>query len=247
MSISSRPADVGGFTLVELVIIILIIGVLTTVAMQKLSVTVSTAQTEQTKAELDQLAYAIAGNPNLYQSGARANFGYVGDVGAFPPNLDALVRNPGTYTTWHGPYIDSGSSGSDYKKDAWKTNYTYADTLIRSTGSGSNIDKLVSSTRAELLSDSVAGFVVDAGGTSPGNSYKDSIWVQLIYPDGAGGLKTDSLHPAPNGWFQFTGVPVGNHTLRVIHRPSTDTMSLPVTVYPRSRAKVEVVFSANLW
>ncbi len=247
MSMRLHIRSSAGFTLIEAAVVIVIVGILAAVAMQKLSVSVVTSQYERTKTQLDALAIAIAGDPKLYERGTRTDFGYVGDIGAFPPNLDALVQNPGGYTTWNGPYIERGGSSTTYKSDAWNVAIVFTDTLLRSTGSGSNIDKLIASSKAALTSDTVAGYIVDANHTSPGSMYKDSLWVQLSYPNGLGGMKVDSLHPAGNGWFQFTGVPVGSHTLKVVYRPATDTITTPVTVYPKSRTKVEILFPAELW
>jgi len=160
--------DKRGFTLIELVIVIILVGILATIATRKMSVSIETAQYEQTKKELDQLARAIVGNPEVFVNGARADFGYVGDVGALPPNLDALVQNPGGYATWDGPYMATGFESDGFKKDAWDVNYVYTDTLIRSTGSGSNIDKLFANSSADLLNNVVEGVVVDAGNAMPG-------------------------------------------------------------------------------
>ena len=101
--IPANPKEpAAGYTLIELVIVIIILGIITTVAMRSIKDTNQTARIEETKKELEQLAIAIAGNPDLISGGQRTDFGYVGDIGALPPNLDALVQNPGGYTTWKG-------------------------------------------------------------------------------------------------------------------------------------------------
>ena len=100
-----------------------------------------TARIEATKTQLDAIARAILGNPLIYSNGTRSDFGYVGDIGSLPPDLDALAFNPG-YSTWNGPYIKGAFESGDYQKDGWNTVILYSDTLLRSTGSGSNIDKI---------------------------------------------------------------------------------------------------------
>jgi hypothetical protein len=226
---------------------ILIVGILSTIATVKMLESTETARYEQTKNELDQLAMAIAGNPNTYADGMRSDFGYVGDMGALPPGLEALVRNPGGYATWHGPYIEVGINGDDFKKDAWNTPYTYSGTSITSSGSGSPIERPIASSTAALLSNSVEGVVRDANRTAPGPAFTNTMQIQLIYPDGSGSIATSTVNPDQYGEFSFSGVPVGNHTLRTIYIPRSDTTTLIATVNPNRTTCLEVVFPADLW
>ncbi len=237
----------SGFTLIELIIIIVIVGIIATVATRKMLPTIESSKVEQTKTELDQLAQAITGNPNIYEHGARVDFGYVGDVGALPPSLTALAVNPGGYTTWHGPYIEVSTGGSEYLQDAWGANYVYTGTIVRSIGSGSNIDRAFASSTSELLSNSVTGYLVDADGQVPGTDYRDSVQIRLTYPDGTGGMATVSVTPATDGSFAFANIPVGNHTLTAIYIPDNDTMTNTICVLPASTCKVEIAFPADLW
>lgn len=239
--------DNQGFTLIELVIVILIIGVIGTVATLRMQESILTARYEQTKQELDQLAIAIVGNPGVYSNGARSDFGFVGDNGALPSSLDELVQNPGGWTTWDGPYVESGLNGDDFKKDAWLSNYIYTDTLLRSTGSGTNVDKLIAVSSATLLSNVVSGYVVDADMEPPTAGFVDSVTIVLTYPNGSGGFAQPSIHPDTHGRFSYSGVPVGNHSLWVIHEPASDTMAYSVTVYPERNISLDIVFPADLW
>ena len=237
----------NGFTLIEIVLVIMIIGILSTIAVTRMSSSIGTARFEQTKKELDQLAFAIVGNPELYADGARSDFGYVGDIGALPLNLDALTQNPGGYITWDGPYIGRGMATDDFKKDAWGTVYAYTDTLLRSSGSGSNIDKTFAGSSAELLSNNVTGTVVDADMTIPGASFRDSVTVQLLFPNGSGSMTTASINPDNHGYFSFSGIPIGNQTLRIIYTPDSDTVYYDIAVYPNRDVKLGIVFPADLW
>lgn len=236
-----------GFTLIELVMIIVILGILGGVATMKFSQNLETAKFESTRAEMEAVAIAIVGNPNLYAKGARSDFGYVGDIGALPPNLDALSANPGGYSTWDGPYIKGDFNTNDFKKDGWGTDYTYTDTLLRSVGSGSNIDKVFAANSASLRFNSVCGYVVDASMDMPGSTYDDSLMLRLTYPDGSGGLTNASINPDEKGSFCFNTIPIGNHTLTIIYAPDSDTVTFPVCVVPNHNVDLEIIFPADLW
>lgn len=236
-----------GFTLIELVLIILILGVIASVAVRNMSSSVETAQYEQTKKELDNIAYAIAGNPSVYRDGTRTDFGYIGDVGSFPPSLTALVQNPGGYSSWDGPYLVNGTGNSDYLRDSWNVDYTLFNATVRSTGSGSNIDKEIAGSVNDLLSNVIEGYLLDASNQPPGAIYNDSCQVILTYPDGTGGYALAATIPDLNGYFAFTGIPIGNHTLTVSFLPENSTHSYNISVNPGKSVRLDIVYPADLW
>lgn len=236
----------NGFTLIELVMVVIIISILAGIGTMKMISSIETSKYEATRAELRELSLAIAGKAVIDADGARTDFGYVGDVGALPPDLDALVFNPG-FGTWDGPYIDGNFENDDFKKDAWNAAYIYAGTLLRSVGSGSNIDRVFAASTVSLLNNTVSGYILDADLNTPGTVYDDSVFVNLLFPDGSGGLTSMVINPDNNGGFSFSGIPVGIHLLQVIYTPDSDTMEYELNVLPGSGTYIDIVFPADLW
>jgi prepilin-type N-terminal cleavage/methylation domain-containing protein len=248
----SKLRSQSGYSLFELILVVIIIGIIAAVAVRSLRATNDTAKVEQTKQELDRLAWAIAGNPRLISGGVRTDFGYVGDIGAMPPNLDALVTNPG-YATWDGPYIHddfylTGGSETAYKFDAWGKAYNYSGGItISSTGGGSTITRKIANSLDELLRNAVMAVVTDQDDTPPGDTYKDSVKLLLSYPDGAGAVTTSAKFPGADGFARFDSIPIGNHQLRVVYIPNSDTLTRMVSVEPGEDSYVAVKWYEDLW
>jgi len=251
----------SGFTLVEVVLVIIIAGILTTIAFQAGTNVYDTARTEETKQELDLLAFAITGNPELNNNGVRTDFGYVGDNGALPPNLDFLMQNPGGYATWNGPYMQNRFSQvtDDYKTDAWGKDYEYNGLTITSKGktiggggcggpttSGDIVRRICNATD-ELLVNRVNGIVFDRSGTPPGDDYRDSVRIVLTVPNGSGALATRTAAVTAGGYFTFDSIPIGNHNLDIIYLPDNDTLSRFVSVTPKSTPYNEYFLASSLW
>lgn len=137
----------NGFTLIELVIIIVVLGIVSIVAVAKYSDFLNESKIQASKSELAELKRAIVGNPLATAGGRYTDVGFEGDVGHPPSSLQDLIRKPDSISSynaiarlgWHGPYIDS--AGAEYLKDSWGADYVYnaAARTITSVGSGTSI------------------------------------------------------------------------------------------------------------
>lgn len=246
-----RNGNQDGYTLMETVMVIVIIGILATLAFRAIGTTIDTVRAEETMAEMERLAYAIAGNANLISNGSRSDFGYIGDVGALPPGWDALVTNPG-YATWDGPYISddfsAGAGDYEFKLDSWGKPYSSpAGNTFSSTGGPRVITRAIANSVSDLLYNRVLIFVEDIDHSPPGPAFADSVRLVLTYPDGAGGLTARAVYPSANGLTQFDSIPIGLHRLRMIYLPQNDTIQRQVAINPGQPAHIDLQYFGDVW
>jgi hypothetical protein len=98
-----------------------------------------------------------------------------------------------------------------------------------------------------LLNNSITGYIIDADSEVPGDSFRDSVMINLEYPDGSGNMMAVSVSPDALGNFAFTGVPIGNHIIQIINQPDNDTIQQMVSITPGSNINLEIRFPADLW
>jgi len=99
-----------GFTLLELMVVLLILALLSTIAAPRVIKYVTKAKTQSAKIQVDALAAAVEA--------------FHLDVGRFPTTeegLSALVDIPATAAGWDGPYIKKRES----LIDPWHRAYRY--------------------------------------------------------------------------------------------------------------------------
>jgi len=136
-----------GFTLVELVIIIVVLGILSTFAAFKYTSFVEESRVTATQAEMNEIRRAIIGNSQLIAGGKYIDIGYEGNVGSLPDQLQDLITKPGTVANynaisglgWNGPYLKQNND--DYLTDAWGKSYVFDPSArtIKSVGSGADL------------------------------------------------------------------------------------------------------------
>lgn len=242
----------SGYSLFEMIIVIIILGILTAITMSSLKGANQVVRVEETRAEMDRLAWAIAGNPDQSAGGSRADFGYIGDIGSMPPNLAALVINPGL-ATWHGPYIRDeflagvGASDNSYALDAWGNAYSYTGVSITSSGGGTPLTRQLAPSTDDLLRNMVTLSLRDLSSALPGATYHDSLRLLLTIPDGIGGTTTRVEIPQPNGYAAFDSIPIGSHLLRLVYLPTADTLQRQVSVDPGQHVHVDWQYPEEIW
>jgi prepilin-type N-terminal cleavage/methylation domain-containing protein len=243
----SMLSDDRGFGMVELLVVIVVIAIMASIAMQSMTAVLQDERATKTERELEGLAKAIVGDPGLTQANQRCDFGYVGDVGAFPPNLQALYQNSIGFATWEGPYLPPGyaQDSTGFKTDEWGALYSYSGgTTISSTGGGSPISKKIAAAADDYLLNTVNGTILDAANEPPGAVYADSIDIVITYPNGAGSMSSKTYQPTSSGDFTLDSIPVGAHLLRLIYTPEVDTITRYLTVLPRHRSQPSYRFAS---
>lgn len=208
----------SGFTLMELVIVIVIVGIMSTIGIRAIFRIGESRAFEVTLSKMEDIQYAIAGNPLIIGSGARLQYGYVGDTGLMPPDLNALITDP-SVSGWNGPYLDQALIKEDPTaafRDGWENLITLTipgdpalpPTLTSTSNGGDPIVLNIASSIDALLSNTVALRIKNADGYPIRGSdgtleikYADS-WHAMNYSSEVGSY--------------ISTVPIGAHDVRII-------------------------------
>ncbi|MBN1557265.1 MAG: type II secretion system major pseudopilin GspG [Lentisphaerae bacterium] len=95
----------GGFTLIEVLLVVAILGILAAVVVVNVGGRREQAMVEATRTSIS----ALSGAVDLYEV----------DTGRYPTGLESLVQDDGA-PNWSGPYIKGGLQG-----DPWGTAFAY--------------------------------------------------------------------------------------------------------------------------
>jgi general secretion pathway protein G len=99
-----------GFSLIELIVVLVILGLLAAVVGPRVYKNLSGSKSHVAKIQIEELGGAL----QMYSL----------DMGRYPDTsegLEALVRNPGNSESWNGPYV----SKPQLPKDPWGKPYVY--------------------------------------------------------------------------------------------------------------------------
>jgi general secretion pathway protein G len=105
-TLGQNPKRYRGFTLVEMLLVVTIIGILAALVIPRIAGTSDTAR--KTAAMAD-----IKGGIKTALDRFEVDNGY------YPKNLSDLVTRPGDAKNWNGPYLD------EVPVDPWGRNYVY--------------------------------------------------------------------------------------------------------------------------
>ncbi|PIQ85264.1 MAG: type II secretion system protein GspG [Candidatus Omnitrophica bacterium CG11_big_fil_rev_8_21_14_0_20_45_26] len=103
----NKKQSLTGFTMIEILLVVIIIGILASLIVPRLSGRSEEARRQAAKADImGGLALAL----DLYEA----------DTGKYPSQLNDLLKEPSGVNNWRGPYLKRGIS-----KDPWGSDYVY--------------------------------------------------------------------------------------------------------------------------
>ncbi len=238
----------SGFTLMELVIVIVILSILSLVAMQSYSKRAERQRAESTIAEMEAIKMAIVGDADKIQSGVRTDFGYVGDVGGLPAALTALVTDPGI-GNWNGPYMETDfvDNPTDYLYDAFGQAYVYSAATLSIYSPGAGVTIQIADAASDLTGISLKAFITDRDGFTPKTTDVGNIAVYVTLQCGTaiGGAGTPNVDAT--GVATLTGLTIGNHVLQGYHSAigGGETVTYYLSVNPGGITVIrDIVFSS---
>jgi prepilin-type N-terminal cleavage/methylation domain-containing protein len=189
----------NGFTLLEVIVVIGIISLMVGILIPMIYRVWESQEIDTTRERMTKLKEAMVGNTSQINSGVRSNFGFVGDLGQLPPNLDALISY-GTY----GPYLSGGIDPQSFKQDAWSNNLIYSyttdasgrresatitslgsDKAVGGTGTAADIQISIDSNEVFPTS-SVSCNVLVRYITAPTTTFGANITVHIVFRNGEG-------------------------------------------------------------
>ncbi len=224
-----RKIKASGFTMIELVLVIVIIGIISGIATRSLVRVFRNANYTSTMAELTVLAEAMVGNPEIIQNNLRTNYGYVGDMGQLPPTLEDLVSNVSGLDGWDGPYIDLGFTDDPdyYKQDAWGNLYVYNlpsnlsdPPTIMTPADGDTLTREIAASVNSVINNTITIKLLNSNGVAVDG---DNGVVQIDYAESW----HDFTYSGATG-FQISTVPIGIYQIRAISGGDTTYKSVGV-------------------
>lgn len=240
----------SGFSLLEIVVVVAVISILAAAVTPAVVQQVLDARVAATQSETRVLYEAMVGDVS------QNRFGFVGDIGRLPSSFQELAQPSGlpSYTTsttrnvgigWRGPYINIGTSSSDYLNDGFGRAYTGASTgRVRSAGPdgiANNSDDIVYPPSAPTTTGDI---VVTVKTTQSGKTVVDpsGYRVDLFYANnGAEASVSDGTSS-----FTFSNVPIGIHAVRVVKTSNPQSGSVvsqdTIVVRPGSTTSAELWF-----
>ncbi len=118
-----RANSRSGFTLIEILLVVVIIGILVGMAIPRLGGRVRQAEEARARGDIQNIGMAL----RLYEL----------DMGEYPNSLEALTTNPGGSRRWNGPYLEGG-----IPRDPWGEEYIYQRTDQGYTLKSSGLDEV---------------------------------------------------------------------------------------------------------